>query len=360
METKLSHSSLRLFSECGQRYKYHYIDRVRETVFHSALAFGSAIDEALNDLLIKRDLGRASDIFMDKWAKGRIGSSFEELANNLKLVYGASDFDVNLLTEEDLELFSKYVSSDKDPASFVKEVQELKANIGWDNLEESTRSKYNYTNWLSMRRKGLAMIKSYYDKVLPQIFEVVSIQEEISLENDEGDKITGFVDFVATMKDGKNYVLDNKTSARAYDEDSAARSQQLVLYYHTLKEKYNLAGVGFIVLNKNIRLNKSKTCSVCGHEGEGSRAKTCDNEIESKRCGGTWDVKVDPECYIQTVLNEVTPESEALILDNFIDINQMIKLGIFYKNLAACKNGNLICPYINLCHKGSMKGLEKS
>lgn len=359
METKLSHSSLRLFSECGQRYKYHYVDRVRETVFHSALAFGSAIDEALNDLLIQRDLPRALKIFDSKWTTGRIGSSVEQLATNLKLVYGASDFDEALLSEGDLETCRSFLG-DQSPSSFVKEVQELKSTIGWDNLEAATKGNYNYVNWLSMRRKGHAMLKSYHDKILPQIFEVVSIQEEISLENEEGDKITGFVDFVATMRDGKNYVLDNKTSARAYDEDSAARSQQLVLYYHTLKEKYNLAGVGFIVLNKNIRLNKSKTCSLCKHEGEGSRAKTCDNEIEGKRCGGAWDVVVDPDCYIQTVLNEVTPESEALILDNFIDINQMIKLGIFYKNLAACKNGNLICPYINLCHKGSMKGLEKS
>ncbi len=359
MATKLSHSSLRLYSECGQRYKYHYIDRVRETVFHSALAFGSAIDEALNNLLIDRNYNKAIEIFDAKWKNGRIGNSYEELINNTKLVYGASDFDSNLLIEDDLETVAKYICQNS-PDDFIKEIQELKASIGWDNIVPATQAKYNHLNWLSMRRKGHAMIKSYFDKVLPQIIEVVSIQEEISLENEEGDKITGFVDLVATYKDGKNYVLDNKTSARAYDEDSAARSQQLVLYYHTLKEKYNLAGVGFIVLNKNIKLNKDKKCSQCGHDGTGSRAKTCDNEIEGKRCGGEWIVKVNPECYIQTVLNEVTPESENLILDNFIDINQMIKLGIFYKNLAACKNGNLICPYINLCHKGSMKGLEQN
>jgi hypothetical protein len=58
------------------------------------------------------------------------------------------------------------------------------------------------------------------------------------------------------MKDGKVYIIDNKTSSSIYTWDSPMRSQQLILYYHALKEKYKADGVGFIVMYKQIKKNE--------------------------------------------------------------------------------------------------------
>lgn len=48
---QLSHSAAEKFNTCGAMYKYHYIDRIRPIAFGSALGFGGAFDEALNELL---------------------------------------------------------------------------------------------------------------------------------------------------------------------------------------------------------------------------------------------------------------------------------------------------------------------
>ncbi len=51
MAIRLSHSALEKFKLCPTQDKLHYIDKVRSTKLGSAVIFGSAIDEALNNLL---------------------------------------------------------------------------------------------------------------------------------------------------------------------------------------------------------------------------------------------------------------------------------------------------------------------
>ena len=48
---RLSNSAIDKFKECPQRYKRHYIDKLRSVFIGSPLFFGSAVDEALNELL---------------------------------------------------------------------------------------------------------------------------------------------------------------------------------------------------------------------------------------------------------------------------------------------------------------------
>lgn len=56
MPNRLSFSQVRLYQDCGRRYELHYVEGWREKYAHSALLFGSAIDESLNTLLDTRDL----------------------------------------------------------------------------------------------------------------------------------------------------------------------------------------------------------------------------------------------------------------------------------------------------------------
>lgn len=321
---------------------------------HSALLFGSAVDVALNDLLVHNNVPQALSIFDKEWNFGRIGNDLVALYDNPNIVYSASDFDDDIIFAEDRERFvTKYKIGAKEAHKLLTE---QKSDIGIEAMPEHDMRQLNAANWISLRAKGHVMITAYAKKVMPNIVEVLAIQKAITLSNGE-DTITGFADLVVAWKDGRVLVLDNKTSSRLYDNDSAGRSQQLVMYAHALKSEYNVGGVGFIVMSKRLDKNKTKRCKACGHNGTESRARTCDNTLESGRCNGEWEVAVAPDCDIQMVINEVHPAAEDTILGAFDDATHAIKNGFFYKNLQACKNGGLICPYIGLCFKGDKKGL---
>lgn len=64
---KLSHSGRELYETCGYKFQLHYNQRLRSKNTSSALLFGSAFDEALNVLLLERDLEKAKYIFITEW-----------------------------------------------------------------------------------------------------------------------------------------------------------------------------------------------------------------------------------------------------------------------------------------------------
>lgn len=356
MGLRVSHSQIRLYSDCGQRYKFHYIDRIREKYMHSALLFGTAVDNALNELLTSRNLEESLKVFEKDWNFGRINNDLVALYDCPLIVYSASDFDDDIVLPEDRERYlTKYNISPKEAH---KRLTDQKSEVGIEGMSQNDLRQLNAANWIALRAKGRIMLTAYAEKVLPNIVEVLAIQKPIVLSNGE-DTITGFADLVVAWKDGRILVMDNKTSSKLYDSDSAGRSQQLVMYAHALKAEYNVKGVGFIVMSKRIDKNKTKRCKSCGINGTESRAKTCDNMVEEKRCHGEWEVAVAPDCDIQMVINEVHPAAEDTILGAFDDATHAIKNGFFYKNLQACKNGGLICPYIGLCFRGEKKGLTE-
>ena len=174
-------------------------------------------------------------------------------------------------------------------------LQDKKSTNGYNALSQEEKEILNLANWLCLYRKGLVMLKAYSEQVLPKIKEVLAVQKSIEIENNDGDKLIGFIDLIVETTDGKRYVLDNKTSSIQYDANSPQRSQQLILYYHITKEEYKLDGVGFVVMYKHILKNKKKTCSKCGNDGTGKRHKTCDVETETGRCNGNWDEVLNPE-----------------------------------------------------------------
>lgn len=354
---RLSQSGLRIYNQCGRRYKHHYIDRLRPIVISGALLFGNALDKALNELLSSKDIKEARKVFDDAWNRSEINEVVQDLAKNTNIAYAESDFDVELLNKEDIASFDSFVAESgyKDNSGIAKAIKELsdkKKSVGLTNMSTLERQLLAYANWLSMRRKGYVMLSSYKSKVLPTIENVLAIQENITLENDQGDKVPGVVDLIVQFKDGTRYLMDNKTSSRAYEADSAMTSQQLIVYYHALKEEYKLDGVGFIVLYKNITKNKKKICSKCEFDGSGTAHRTCNNMIGDVRCMGEWDVKINPSCFIEVIKNKVSEIGESLVLNSFDENAEAIKKGIFNPNLTACKQGNMVCPYFNKCWYG--------
>lgn len=364
---KLSFSSIKMFSECGQKYDYHYNHKIRSKWFHTALAFGSAVDEALNDLLLNKDLEKAIGIFDKKWAFQYVNGKYTDLALSPSIVSSDSDFDADLLTDEDKIKLTDYFKKDWDIV--FGELVDKKKQLGWKQFTDKERSDYNYVVWHSLRRKGLIMLASYEKKILPRIMKVIAVQHSATLENDEGDIVQQYLDLVVQWEDGSILLLDNKTSARDYEEDSAGRSPQLISYYHKAKEQFGVEAVGFIVMHKNIQKNKTKLCHKCGFDGTESRSKTCPQEFPGLvikrgkevegmiRCDGEWKVTINPECYMQVVINRVTEAAEDLVLSTFDDASEGIKKGHYYKNLSQCKQGSIICPYYAKCWTGSDEDL---
>jgi hypothetical protein len=170
--------------------------------------------------------------------------------------------------------------------------------------------------------------------------------------NAEGDEITGFVDAVVEWEGKGVVVIDNKTAAREYDWDAVQKSPQLALYMHALSHEFNTRTAGFVVLRKGIKKNKTKQCNKCKHDGTGSRAKTCDNEVDSKRCTGTWNEQIAPEGEINVLIANIPERLEEIVIENMADMTHLIKQGVFPRSLGSCDKP-FPCAFKKLCFENS-------
>lgn len=362
MNLKLSHTSVTSFTTCGRKYKLRYIDGYRPKLTSGALLFGSAIDSALNTLLLNKDLSEAKKLFDKSFRFSYINEVGTYLPDSTLVTYAKTDFDTDLLLPED---FAKFSEKQKEYNLFLDKslddtyalLVDKKESHGFNGLTDNEKKLLNLANWLCLNRKGHIILESYNKIVLPQIKNVLAVQKQVELENQEGDKIIGYIDLILEMQDGRRIVADNKTSSREYDSDSAQRSQQLILYYHITKEEYKLDGVGFIVMYKQILKNKTKICSKCSYNGSGSKHRTCPQEVEGKRCGGEWTETIRPEANIKIIINSVPEAAEDLVLSTFDEANHGIKNKSFAPNLSACKQGSLLCDYYSMCWKGDSSEL---
>jgi hypothetical protein len=170
------------------------------------------------------------DHFLRKMEQVEHNGKTEKLRDNVNCDYYTSDYEEALLEEQDLQTLREYAPDVSDIKAFMAEAKlVLKAK---KKLSEDDQKLYNYTTWLTLYRKGLLMVSAYRDQIMPQIFEVYSIQERVTLPNENGDELTGLIDFTASFVDdpGTMYVCDNKSSSKPYKEDSVRTSEQLASY----------------------------------------------------------------------------------------------------------------------------------
>ena len=353
MNSRLSHSRVSKYQQCGKSYEFWYIKKIRPTKSRSALLFGSALDRAVGAILKPKEGGKSpEELFEYFWRFQDVNGKNTYIPTCTSLVYSKTDFDKDLFTKEDAEKMER-------PMEEILAVVEKRADVGYDNLTLQEKMIANQAFWHCMYHKGMYMIKAFKEKVLPKLTKVHSTQEYIELNNDDGDKIIGYIDIVAEVEGhAEPIVLDLKTSAMEYEHDAVLTSPQLTLYTHAVSEKYNTKKAGYIVLNKNLIKNRKKICSICEHDGSGGRHKTCANEVNGKRCNGNWIETVNPEVYVQFIIDQIPEQTESLVLENIADINAAIKSGHFTRNLSMCTNtyGGL-CDYIDLCYRGKMDNL---
>lgn len=259
MTIKLSHSASNKYQQCPAMYKYHYIDRIRPISNSSALYFGSALDEAFNVLLdSKRIVPLESDnnsVSVLENAIIKFEDEWDNKVDALDIDYFKSDIDLSLLDEADKKELTILDPEVTDHEQFIKECFSILSNK--DALSIEDQKLYNRIAWECLLKKGRMLVKAYYNDILPQIHTIFDIQKKIELPDDRGNILIGYIDAVVSFIDApdRKVVLDNKTSSKAYKEDSVRNSPQLATYC----EHEALEWASYGVVEKQIRKRKPRT-----------------------------------------------------------------------------------------------------
>jgi len=200
------------------------------------------------------------------------------------------------------------------------------------------------------------MLEAYRKQVLPKL-KVTTSQESVRWTDEHGNDFVGVLDLKGDIGSGV-MPIDNKTASRPYEKDAVSKSTQLAIYSSVTGH----TKAAFIVMDKTIRKNRIKICSVCGNDGTGGRHKTCDGlnlETQAGRCNGAWTETIQPEANIQIIVGDVNPRLQDMAREALSETAQAIKSGYFPRNLNACDNQyGRPCPYRNHCWNGDSTGLQ--
>ncbi len=362
-----SFSQYSRYSTCPKSYRWYYVEKYRETSFTAFLPFGSAVDLALNAILgsIKDgvDMVDYKAVFDDAWTHPFINKQKLYLVDNVDVGYKADDMEVGLIYPNDF-LFIKAKAAElvpeADGVTFEQLAEQLQLGLKQKKYKAFSKEHHRMLNilyWFSMRRKGHLMLEAYVRDIVPQIDEVVSTQQKISLTKPNGDSVIGYVDAVLRLKGhSEPVVVDNKTSARPYEQEDVADSPQLGQYCYAL----DLTKAAYAVMLKAIKLNKKKTCVIC-NKMTTTTHKTCNEPgATTKRCNGAFVEELDPIATTQLFVDVITPTMQESIIENIDEITQAIEAKVFPPNLNSCNNtyGGR-CPFYNLCYNKSTEGLVK-
>lgn len=343
----LPYSAMTKFSFCPKLYELHYNERLRPVELNSTLLFGVAVDSAAEEYLKTKNRELCRRKFRDMWNEQEQDGKTIEIAGSLEVTYSKNDLDIELIPEPHHKLILKD-SPFKTLSDLVQDGQD--------------KQRIANATWFCLYTKGSLMLKAFMDWVDQNVEEVLGTQLQIELEDEEGNKVPGLADFVVKIKGyDKPILIDLKTSARYYDRNSVKESEQLGLYFFYLKQaKFpTMERAGYLVLNKQIRKNKTKTCLKCGHVTTG-REKTCAVGEKKDRCSGEFSIDMQPEAMVQYI-HDVIPEPFILETINKFNICvEKIKVKEFTQCLDKCESYyGRRCPYYDYCRTGSTDGLVK-
>lgn len=371
---RTSHSQNSTYIKCPKYWDWNYNHKLESDSKGASLYFGSAVDEAIMELL--RNNPNYLDCFYDRWKKAYSFGTVTPVFDNDDIVYGYGDFDNDILQSQDITQLNQWADElkirDKNRLSLKKEESETNplhlysaiVRLKKNSYKSPTAEQMKYFNrasWLSMKRKGEILISSFKTEFYPKIKKVVAVQERSEIEDPiTKDKITGYIDMVLEIEGyDKPIIFDLKTAARPYTQDQIELTDQLTLYSAMKGSTYNTNLVGYVVLSKNINKINTGICKKCSHI-KNSQHKTCNNELNGVRCNGEWEETkvITPE--VQVLVESKTPEQVDTLLIDIGNIILAMKNKIVYKNTDKCHNWyGSVCPYYNACHKGDLTGLKK-
>jgi len=320
----LSNSQISTYTDCPRKWWLQKIKRLRPNYKGSALLFGSALDQAVEHILLKKE-GSFHQEFLDSMKIFDVNGTEKVLPHDiLDVRFFAGDIDPTLLEQEVVDYYCDAVFIKKveinEMLEYCKQQRKAKKPLSRDE-----QRLFNYMAYESLLQKGLMLLDALDEWIEENVTEVHSVQKKIEIENENGDKFIGYLDFIVTLKDGRKVLIDLKTSSNPnayYPATSAADSVQLGIY----SQEEGITDVAYLVADKKIR-------------------------------------KRDPKVRLKFVEGKITEEHLDKVFEDIekvtIEIKEKLKTGeeVFEKNLDSCMKF-AGCEFFNYCKKGCMKGLE--
>lgn len=245
MSIRLSHSSQEKYAECSEKWRLHYQEKLRSIYLNSPLFFGTALDDAFSRILLEKKKVHTKDEqkMLLKTEQEIFKSAFENTYHNGQTVhiptlkeatYSNKDYDNSVLESDDILAITaqaKILGLGVDKSNYEDFIATCRLEFKREGVDPDEQVLYNFIHWTSLYRKGLYLLTAYRQDVLPKIKEVFNIQEKVSLK-DGDDEFIGYIDFEASFIDEPDviYTCDNKTSSKAYPEDSVRTKHQLCYY----------------------------------------------------------------------------------------------------------------------------------
>jgi len=254
----------------------------------------------------------------------------------------------------------------------VSDIKKMKEASFLRDLTHEEEHFLHFATLLSMNRKGHLMLESFHEHILPHITQVVGTQVQISLNHPDGHSITGFIDLIAKMEgfkmpngriltDKDILVLDIKSAGAAYwaKLDDLTMSDQLDLYLVSEEEQSIAATnlIGYLATSKQISTHEESICKSCGNLKRSSH-KTCNAEVDGKRCGGEWEMNQRFYCESKIVVGERNLDEAAVVLEDMTDVLVGVQNQVFPRNRNSCNLYGGVCEYIDLCGRCPTKEIE--
>lgn len=337
MKKKLSKSACEKYMQCPASFDYHYNKGIRPIKTGSALVFGSAIDNALNAILLKQK----------EW-KSEFKKAFDEVPVGDMLPLD-NDYDAELLSEEDCSQLlaaareHNFEGEDLDGLySYLrKKLDENKP------LTENQTKVYDLFSRFGLKAKAELFFIAYQKHVLPYIEKVHNVQKQAG---------PGFLDATVDWHKRGKIILDHKTSSKPYPTNAVEFSAQLAMY----AAEEQITSVAYIVFLKNINKNRERICSKCSKKCVNNRLKTCDADILGVRCDGEFKTTIAPEAEVQIIHGDITPRAMEVAAELQREVQRAAEAKIFPCNVQQCNNQfGKPCIYRDLKWKGDMSGLKK-
>lgn len=327
----LSHSQISTFKDCERKFYIERIERLRPKYTGSALIFGSALDSAVEEILLDYNRKKKKNldpkkVFLEKLDNFEVNRKPKKLPEDLLAVkFFASNIDEKLLKEVDLKPDFKRLGIEPiEVAGFLDYCkQQRKAK---EKLDETEQLLFNTLAYRTMQTSGLMFIKTLQEWIEENVAEVHEVQKKIEIDDGAGNKFVGYLDFIVTLKDGKKLLIDLKTSSNVnlyYPEGCASKSPQLGIY----AQEEGLFKVAYLVISKKVRVRNPR---IRLHFIEGT--------------------------ITEEFLDQVFDEIEEIV-EKIIEKKKLGK-GAFETNKESCSNFGG-CAYFNYCWKGKKDDLEK-
>jgi len=140
----LSNSAVNTYLDCGEKYRLNYIERIRTSYTKSSFTFGSAIDNAVEVMLLNIGLPKKKQKdpfakFMKTLSKYDINGKLTTLPKTSNCKYSKADVQLELLEEKELSDITEYM------VSLGYDMSEYTVEDFWKHYDNSTKLKETLT-----------------------------------------------------------------------------------------------------------------------------------------------------------------------------------------------------------------------